>query len=318
LFLKDYNTTTGINLFTCLINWFKYNCLYEIQQAIQTNNSITIDEVQQLFSNNELIRGSYTLLQYYITKIILSNLDVCQMTTELQTFVDILSPNDMDLKNIMPQTIAEKEKEEQDKKIKSEGKDENPTDDKTKNNIADTKKLSYNVEVSVKVKKVGEVKNLNPKTIDEYLGCKNRDLQFKMGKLKESANVLSGDIAGYLSQQSTTLMAPNISQLNANLDKTPVVPHGPRLTKDDILSLIHSPTSLQITRSVNLSENRIQGKSNIFVNINKVVYSINKQTKMNMDKTPRPFQAVKGVFTDVNVVYEQIFGVYDNLYIAED
>jgi hypothetical protein len=317
-FLRVYTTTSGINLFTCLVNWFKYNCLYEIQQRIQSNSSITIDEIQQLFSSNELIRGSYTLLQYYITKIILSNLDVCRMTTELQTFVDILSPNDMDLKNIMPQTIAEKEKEEQDKKNKSEGKDEKPADDKTKNNTTDTKKLAYNIEVSVKVKKVGEVKNLTPKTIDEYLGCKNRDLQFKMGKLKESANVLTGDIASYLSQQSTTLMAPNISQLNTNLDKTPVAPPGVLLTKDDILSLIHSPTSLQITRSVNLSETRTQGKINFFVNVNKIVYSINKQTKINTGKTPIPFQVVKGVFTDVTVIYEQLFSVYDNLYVSED
>ena len=34
---------------------------------------------------------------------------------------------------------------------------------------------------------------------------------------------------------------------------------------------------------------------------------------MNTGKTPRPFQVVKNVSTDVNVIYEQIFGVYDNL-----
>ena len=317
-FLKGYNQTTGINLFTCLINWFKYNCLYEIQQLIQSNNSITLGDIQQLFSSNELIRGSYTLLQYYITKIILSNLDVCQMTTELQTFVDILSPNDMDLKNIMPQTIAEKEKEDEEKRAKSEGKDGQTKDDKPKIIVTDTKKLAYNVEVSVKVKKVGEVKNLKPNTINDFLGCKNRDLKFQMDKLKQSANVLTVDVASYLSQQNTTLMAPNISQLNANLDKTPVSSIGIRLTKDYIVTLIHSPSSIQITSSVNLSENRTQGKANFFVNVNKIVYSINKQTQLNTGKTPRPFQVVKSVFTDVNVIYEQIFGVYDNLYVAED
>ena len=316
VFLKDYNQTTGINLFTCLINWFKYNCLYEIQELIQSNNSITLGELQQLFSSNELIRGSYTLLQYYITTIILSNLDVCQMTTELQTFVDILSPNDMDLKNIMPQTIAEKEEEE--KRTKSDGREGKTKDDKTKNIIADTKKLAYNIEVSVKVKKVGEVKNLNPNTINDFLGCKNRDLQFQMNKLKQSANILTNDVVSYISQQNTTLMAPNISQLNANLDKTPVTSNSLQLTKDYILTLIHSPTTIQISRSVNLSENRTQGKTNLFVNINKMVYSINKQTQMNTGKTPRPFQAVKDIFTDVTVIYEQIFGVYDNLYVAED
>jgi hypothetical protein len=139
-------TSIKINLFSCIVNWFKFNCIFQMQELIKTKENVTLTDIQTLFATNEIILSSYTLMKYYITQIILSNLDVCYLTKELQSFIDILSPNDTDINNIMPQIIKEKEGG-------VSSNDKKSSDTKNKPNEPDTKKLSYNVQVQVKVKK---------------------------------------------------------------------------------------------------------------------------------------------------------------------
>ena len=310
-FLNFLENPLGFNLFSCVVNWFKYNCMVQIQNFIQTKETITIREIQHLFATNELIIGSYALMKYYITQIILTNLDVCQLTTELQTFVDALSPTDVDLRNIMPQTMNENEQNppETDKKM--------PETDK-KDNEPNSKILSYNVQVQVKVKKVqleGQPKEtLNSNNIYEYLGCKNRDLQFQLNKLKQSTGILTGDIKGYISKQTASLGGPNIAQLKSNLN----LRNGSQNEKDYIISLFYNPNSMQILSSMNLSETKGGlDQNNLLVNVNKLVYAINVETK-KMVKGDGVFLTVKnsnGIVSDI--INNQIFGLLDTLYAGE-
>jgi hypothetical protein len=244
----------------------------------------------------------------------LTNLDVCQLTSELQSFIDVLSPNDSDLKNIMPQTIKEKE-ENTSSTIKSS------SEAKNKPNEPDTKKLSYNVQVQVKVKKISGGKEskeeLNSNNIYEYLGCKNRDLQFQFNKLKQSAGILTGDISGYISKKTALLRAPNISQLEENLKLSETV--NPTETSE-IKSLFYNDDSTKIIRSVNLSENRTdKNQENFFVSVNKLVYAINKQsTEMTTDKNTT-FSTMKIHHpTVIEIIDNRIFDVYNTLYSIQD
>lgn len=310
-------TTTNVNLFSCIVNWFKFNCIFQIQELIKTKGNVTLMDIQTLFATNELIIGSYTLMRYYITQIILLNLDVCQLTSELQSFVDILSPNDTDLKNIMPQTIKEKEQDTTSPDKKSSESKNN----KNKLNDPDTKKLAYNVQVQVKVKKLsGDKENkekLNSNNIYEYLGCKNRDLQFQLNKLKLSAGILTGDITGYISKKTTLMMGPNISQLDENLELSE---KDYPIQTSEIKSLFFNEDSIQIISSVNLSENRsAENQDNFFVSVNRLVYAINKQsTTMKTDKNST-FSTIKTQDTTIDdIINSRIFGVYNTLYKIQD
>ena len=314
-FLSFLDDNKNINLFSCIVNWFKFNCIFQIQELIKTNGTVTLIDIQTLFATNELILGSYTLMRYYITQIILTNVDVCQLTSELETFIDILSPNESDLKNIMPQTIKEKEKEKEvDKSPDSKGKE-------NKSNEPDTKKLSYNVQVQVKVKKMSgsnETKEkLNSGNIYEYLGCKNRDLQFQFNKLKQSAGILTGDISGFISKKTTLLKGPNISQLEENLKLS-----EPDNAKEasEIKSLFYNEDSTQIISSVNLSETRVIDKQdNFFVSVNKLVYAINKQTMIMKTTKSSTFSTTKIQDTTIaDIIDTRIFGLYNTLYKFQD
>ena len=316
-------TTKNINLFSCIINWFKFNCIFQLQElfkgGVGGKEEINQDDIQTLFATNQLIIGSYTLMKYYITQIILANLDVCQLTSELQTFIDILSPNDTDLKNIMPQSIQEKEKEGDN--TSSDNKSRDSKDKPSNSNEPDTKKLSYNVQVQVKVKKISGDKDgkekLNSNNINEYLGCKNRDLQFQFNKLKQSAGILTGDISGYISKKTATLSGPNISQLEENL-KLPN-DNNSGMSDDEytryistIKSLFYDPDYIQIKSSVNLSENRaVENQDNFFVSVNKLVYAVNKQAS-------KPITQSESDDLIDNVINTRIFGVYDTLYTLQD
>jgi hypothetical protein len=310
------NSSKDVNLFSCIINWFKFNCIFQIQELIKTKGNVTLMDIQTLFATNELIIGSYTLMRYYITRIILLNLDVCQLTTELESFIDILSSNDTDLKNIMPQTIKEKEQNT----TSSDKKSSESKNNKNKLNEPDTKKLAYNVQVQVKVKKLSESnenketkEKLNSNNIYEYLGCKNRDLQFQLNKLKLSAGILSGDITGYISKKTTLMRGPNISQLDENLKLSEK--DYPNETSE-IKSLFFNEDSIQIISSVNLSENRqVLNQDNFFVSVNKLVYAINKQTStMKTDKNSM-FSTIKTQDTTIaDIIDTRIFGLYDTLY----
>ena len=276
------------NLFSCVILWFKYNCIVQIQTLLKDGDNIGIRDIQYLFASNELIIGSYALMKYYITQIIIMNLDVCRLTSELQTFVDILSPNDNDLKNIMPQSVDENEKNK-DNVDKNKPGANDKGDDKNKSQEPNTNIFAYNVQVQLKVKQITGDKEpkdkLTSNNIDEYLGCKNRDLLFKLNKLKQSTGVLSNDITGYISSQTatlTTLNIPNISQLRANLESSN--------DRERILKLFDNPEFIQIISSINLPENKGTGKTdssdNFFVRVNRLVYDINLETKRHL-KTPR-------------------------------
>jgi hypothetical protein len=310
------NSSKDVNLFSCIINWFKFNCIFQIQELIKTKGNVTLMDIQTLFATNELIIGSYTLMRYYITRIILLNLDVCQLTSELESFIDILSPNDTDLKNIMPQTIKEKEQNT----TSSDKKSSESKNNKNKLNEPDTKKLAYNVQVQVKVKKLSggnenkeNKEKLNSNNIYEYLGCKNRDLQFQLNKLKLSAGILSGDITGYISKKTTLMRGPNISQLDENLKLSEK--DYPNETSE-IKSLFFNEDSIQIISSVNLSENRqVLNQDNFFVSVNKLVYAINKQTStMKTDKNSM-FSTIKTQDTTIaDIIDTRIFGLYDTLY----
>lgn len=253
-------------------------------------------------------------MRYYIAQIILTNVDVCQLTSELETFVDILSPNDTDLKNIMPQTIKEKEKENENKSPDSKNKD-------GKSNEPDTKKLSYNIQVQVKVKKMSGSKEtkekLNSGNIYQYLGCKNRDLQFQFNKLKQSAGILTGDISGYISKKTTLLRGPNISQLEENLKLS-----EPDNAKEalEIKSLFYNEDSTQIISSVNLSETRmIDKQDNFFVSVNKLVYAINKQSLTMKTTKNTTFSTTKIQDTTIaDIIDTRIFGLYNTLYKFQD
>jgi hypothetical protein len=294
--------------------------MVQIQKFIQMNDdvtTITIRELQNLFATNELIIGSYALMKYYITQIILTNLDVCQLTNELQTFVDALSPNDSDVKNIMPQITKENEQKSPDTDKNSPDADKKSPDTDNKDKEVNTKILSYNVEVQVKVKKVGlkgdAKEELNSNNIYEYLGCKNRDLQFQLNKLKQSTGVLTGDIKGYISKQTASLGGPNISQLDENLKLSEQ--DYPNETSE-IKSLFFNEDSIQIISSVNLSENRqVLNQDNFFVSVNKLVYAINKQTStMKTDKNST-FSTIKTQDTTIaDIIDTRIFGLYDTLY----
>ena len=319
LFLGD--AVKDINLFSCIVNWFKFNCMFQIQELIKNRGIVTLMDIQTLFATNEFILGSYTLLKYYITQIIMVNIDVCQLTSELQTFIDILSPNETDLKNIMPQLVKEKEKENKAKGPNEPNQPNNTTtDNSTNSNEPDTKKLSYNVQVEVKVKKIAgnkedDKKNLNSNNIYEYLGCKNRDLQFQLNKLKQSAGILTGDITGYISKKSASLNGPNISQLEDNLSLS-----GDEFTRyvSNIKSLFYNPDSIQIRSSVNLSENRLsKNQDNFFVNVNKLVYSVNKQSYVMITRKNNTFSLPKEQdVTITEIIDTRIFGVYNTLYKA--
>lgn len=302
LFLE--HPTININLFSCVVNWFKFNCMFQIQQLIKmkgNNTTITLRDIQTLFSTNELIIGSYTLMKYYITQIIVINLDVCQLTTELQSFVDILSPNESDLKNIMPQSITERLVEPTKPDNKSQTKSSEP----------DTKKLVYNVQVQVKVKKLTGEK-LNSNNIYNFLGCKNRDLQFQLNKLKQSAGVLRGDIEGYISKQKSSLGSPNISQLKTNLELT----LNKTQEKEGITSLFYSPNSIQILSSINLSENKgVDSQNSFFISVNKLVYAINVQTSKSVSQSTNVFLINKETNDMLlDIIDNQIFGRIDKLY----
>ena len=316
------NPIINIDLFSCVVNWFKFNCIFQIQELIEmkgNNTTISLIDIQTLFSTNELIITSYTLMKYYITQIIVTNLDVCQLTTELQSFVDILSPTDMDLKNIMPQSIKEGANE-------TKNPDKNSPDPgttQTKSTEPDTKKLAYNVQVQVKVKKITgdnqsneNKEKLNSNNIYDFLGCKNRDLQFQLNKLKRSAGVLTGDISGYVTKQSASLQAPNISQLKTNLELT----SDQAQEKEHIMSLFYNPNFIQILSSVNLSENKVgDSQSNFFVSVNKLVYAINIQTTKSMSQPSNVFLTNKernGMLVDI--IDKQIFGVFDKLYGSQN
>lgn len=316
LFLE--HPTININLFSCVVNWFKFNCMFQIQQLIKmkgNNTTITLRDIQTLFSTNELIIGSYTLMKYYITQIIVINLDVCQLTKELQSFVDILSPNESDLKNIMPQSITEQSVET----AKSDKKTQDPGTLQTKSSEPDTKKLVYNVQVQVKVKKIkgGDQPNenrkkLNSNNIYDFLGCKNRDLQFQLNKLKQSTGVLTGDITGYITKQKSSLGAPNISQLKTNLELT----LNKTQEKEHIISLFYNPNSIQILSSINLSENKgDDSQSSFFISVNKFVYAINIQTSKSTSQTTNIFLINKET-NDLllDIINNQIFGRIDKLY----
>ena len=321
------NTINNINLFSCIINWFKFNCMFQIQELIKGKGFVTLIDIQTLFATNQLIIGSYTLMKYYITQIILANLDVCQLTSELQTFIDILSPNDTDLKNIMPQSIQEKEKEKNNNS--SDNKSSDSKDKPSNSNEPDTKKLSYNVQVQVKVKKISGDKDgkekLNSNNINEYLGCKNRDLQFQFNKLKQSAGILTGDISGYISKKTAVLNGPNISQLEENLK----LPNSRNLGMSDdeytryistIKSLFYDPDYIQIKSSVNLSENRaVENQDNFFVSVNKLVYAVNKQSTAMVTQKNSTFSTQKeGDDTIGDIINTRIFGVYNTLYTLQD
>ena len=317
-FLVFLQTPKSFNLFSCVVNWFKYNCAFEIQKLYETkqDTSIAIRDIQKLFAENKCILFSYALMKYYITQIIITNLDVCQLTTDLQFFVDALAPNDGDLKSITPQSTNDPEKSNKydETSEKNNGKDDRGKGNNKDNrggNINNANTLSYDVEVQVRVKKVsaGSDPNekLNSNNIYEYLGCKNRDLQFQMNKLKQTSGILMGDINGYISKQSVLLGGPNILKLKENISNGNQ-PDG----VEYIVSLFYNPQSIQILSSVNLSENKGGGKTNFFVTVNKLVYNINKRTREVMDvKTDGIFLTeIKGQPQKDNKYFD-IFSIFD-------
>ena len=145
--------------------------------------------------------------------------------------------------------------------------------------------MSYNVQVQVKVKQIAgdkePVDKLTSNNIYEYLGCKNRDLQFQLNKLKQSTGILTGDITGYISKQTATLTGPDISQLTLNLKKTTSPTFN--TAKEDITKLFINPEFIQIIGSVDLPErsgNRENTKEgNFFISVNSLVYHLNARTK---------------------------------------
>jgi len=282
------------NLFTLVVNWFKYNCIREIMKIRNSTPYYTREDLQRLFATNELILGSYTLMKYYITQIILVNVDVCHISQELETYVDILSPNKDDLKNIIPGLISENAENNGDKPV-VETKENDVTND------TNPKTLSYNVNVNIRVKKISngeEVKEeLNSDTVYEYLGCKNRDLQFQLNKLRQSAETLTGDITQYVSKQSTLLLtAPNKHQLYENFysdGKSQSDDVGYNKNVSQVKSMFDNPDYIQITKSANFNTldaiNENGDKDDIFLNINNFVYKINKVSNDNGNDTkPNP------------------------------
>ena len=157
---------------------------------------------------------------------------------------------------------------------------------------------------------------LNSNNIYDFLGCKNRDLQFQLNKLKRSAGVLTGDISGYVTKQAASLQAPNISQLKTNLELT----SDQAQEKEHIMSLFYNPNFIQILSSVNLSENKVgDSQSNFFVSVNKLVYAINIQTTKSMSQPSNVFLTNKernGMLVDI--IDKQIFGVFDKLYGSQN
>jgi hypothetical protein len=286
-FMKYLEGYPDLNLFSCVVNWFKFNCMFQIQNLIEMNGdvaTIRLRDIQYLFATNELIIGSYALMKYYITQIIMANLDVCQLTTELQTFVDILSPNNDDLKSIMPQLVNENENKQN---TNDTNKNSPETDNKNNSNEPNTKIMSYNVQVQVKVKQIAgdkePVDKLTSNNIYEYLGCKNRDLQFQLNKLKQSTGILTGDITGYISKQAATLTGPDISQLTTNLKKTTSLTFN--TAKEDVTKLFINPEFIQILGSIDLPERsgNIENtkEGNFFISVNSLVYNLNVRTNQN-------------------------------------
>jgi hypothetical protein len=151
----------------------------------------------------------------------------------------------------------------------------------------------------------------------EYLGCKNRDLLFQLNKLKQTTGILAGDINGYISKQSVLFGGPDISELKTNLDLN--LQPGNSSDKDYVLSLFYTPGAIQIISSVNLSENKQDTtQSNIFVNINKLVYAVNLQ-RATTTQTNKVFLIDAQQSQDVDmVVNDLIFNVFGNSRVGSE
>jgi hypothetical protein len=292
IFLGD-----NVNLFSCVLNWFKYNCIVQISLLIETKEEISNVEMQQLFASNRNIRESYLLLRYYITQIILGNLDVCYLTTELQSFVSLLSPLQEDLNDITS-------KHESNETTKPSDKPDLETTQR------ESQKISYDIDVEIKlVKSDTDTKpNLSSSNIQDFLGCRRLDMQLKWNKLKQSSSKLYGETISYTTLQNASLFRPTIQYIKDDLSEHSVSP----LSGQRIISLFTNSTEITKLITINPFFNTSDNVGSFFIDLNMFVFAINKEIESQSgDVKIRKFTS----FYDVNnpVVKDatkRIFGIF--------
>lgn len=207
----------SLNLFSYTMNWFKYVCCKQIRMLItKKGDGITVDDIRELFIMDIDIKQAYVIVKYYIVNIILSNVDVCQLSNELQSLISILAPTDVDLKqyarnhtDVVPNT-AQSDTSNSSTKTK-------PPESQTANELA------FNVVLQVSVskedgdasnKKLDGVKSYN---IDGLLGCKRLALGMKWDKLKHSTNAMVGNSIEHVTNVVGRIFEPNLSPIENDL-----------------------------------------------------------------------------------------------------
>ena len=221
----DVTLLKRLNLFSYVINWFKYICCKQIQLLITTKNgNITIYDIRNLFKTNTMIKQSYIILRYFLINIILLNIDVCQLSNELQSLIGILAPTDTDLKQYTHiRTINPSIPQQSPDNTKPPLSQTKPKDDKPLTSETD---LAFNVIVQVSATKIettnptettGKLEGVKSTNINSLLGCKKLSLGMKWEKLKHSTNEMVGKSIQKITNKVGGLFDPNLSIITDDL-----------------------------------------------------------------------------------------------------
>lgn len=221
----------SLNLFTFSINWFKYVCCKQIQMLItKLTGNITVYDIHELFKTDTMIKQSYLILRYYLVNIILSNIDVCQLSNELQSMIALLAPTESDLKQYTHSTKMllsnDTNTKSNDTNTESTRTTRAPEPESTKTSSSE---LAFNVIVQVNVSKEtgdkpdtstsnGKLTGVKVPNIDTLLGCKKLALGLKWDKLKHSTNAMVGKSIQIVTNKVGRIFEPNLSLIKDDLD----------------------------------------------------------------------------------------------------
>ena len=222
----DEDSLKRLNLFSFVMNWYKYICCKQTHSLILKKGRVSLQDIRELFMKDTLIKQSYLILKYYIVNIILSNIDVCQLSNDLHSMISILAPTDADLKQYTSSskdTITDKSRSETDVKSSSS------TDKSSvKESVSSANELAFNVVVQVSVSKDsdkdsdkdkdngknkdnGKLSGVKAYNIDDLLGCKKIALGLKWDSLKHSTNQMVGNSLQQVTDKIGKIFEPNLS-----------------------------------------------------------------------------------------------------------
>ena len=284
----------SLNLFSYTMNWFKYICLQQILALIsKKGGNINVGDIQELFITDINIKHAYAILKYYVVNIILSNIDVCQLSNELQSLISILAPTDVDLKQYA---------RNYNEAITNTSQTETPnssTKTKPTPEVKNVNELAFNVVVQVNVSKEdidtdktnNKLNGAKSYNIDGLLGCKRLALGMKWDKLKHSTNAMVGNSIEHVTNVVGRIFEPNLSpieddlsamekkmlKINDDNDKSETIKKVVNDIKNSIIGSFKSP-QYQILVSVpdvNIDKTNNNGRD-LGINVDKIILELTK------------------------------------------